>query len=229
MSSNVVKTMRQLRVPDAHRIEFGDRTSSDLARESEQAVRDMLRQAEEQAQQIVNDARHEAETVREAARAKGYEEGRESIWAELKSATAQQWKPVHDATQGIFAQIAVMTDWSRWCQEEVTIDVARAMAEAVLASAVKDRPEWFSEYLGRALEALDESAVRVAVGDGLVAQLEGMVEHLRDQVQITESFVDRTLPAYDVRLQSEGLTVVAGIETALQQLVEGMRYGNREL
>ena len=225
MSSKVVKTIRQLRVPEAHRIEAAVGGSRQW--EAEETVKTILAAAETQAQKILAQAKEEARIVLEEARARGWEDGKEAAWQELRQQVTAEWDGLRQPIARILEQVERLAGWTRLAGEENVLLVAKLMAESVLKAAAEEHPEWFASYLGRVIEQIDAGRVRLAVGEHWARSLEALQHSLAAVAAVAESFVDRTLPPFEVRIEAEGQAVVAGIETALDQLVDGVRYGDR--
>jgi flagellar biosynthesis/type III secretory pathway protein FliH len=223
MSSKVVKTMRQLRVPDAHRIEV--EAAPWPTRETELMMRKIVDEAEQEAAAVLSAAHMQAEALWEEARQRGTEEGRKAGFELGVSEVRQEWQTVRERALEIVSLFEEMSAWQQLAAGEHVATVAKAMAGAVLRLATAEHPAWFSEYLGRVAAELDAKTVRLAVGEAWADFLDDIARDLRAVVQVTESWVDRSLPPFEVRIASEGLELLAGIETALTQMLEAMRYG----
>ncbi len=225
MSSNVVKTTRQLRVPESHRVGAISRAGGHQA--SEEAIRHIVEEATQEAEAIMAKAQAQAQAVLETAREQGREEGREAVWQELRAATEVQWEPVRAALAEIFGRVERISAWLELCQDPATLALARLMADSILTAAVRERPEWFADYLGQVIETLRVDSVRLAVGEAWAEQTERLIGLLTPVVGVAEAFVDRALPPFEVRIESEGVAAVAGIKTALDQIEDEVRYGDR--
>ncbi|MCL5065666.1 MAG: hypothetical protein M1600_11450 [Firmicutes bacterium] len=225
MSSNVVKTVRQLRVPDAHRIGLVAPVVDH--QKSEEALRKILEEAQLEAERIVAEARREAEVERQKARDRGLEEGREAVWQELQQQVAREWESARAPLNALLDTVERMTDWLELWQDDNVVRIAKVLAESILTMAVEEHPGWFADYLAKVVGSMRVEAVRLAVGERWADKLEMLVGSLSPIVTVAAALVETALPPYEVRIEGEGLTALAGMATALSQIEDEVRYGDR--
>jgi len=121
---------------------------NDMARQADQYVGDV----QSKANQLVDDARQEAERIRTKAREEGRGAAVQQAFETLQGELLQQWQTVRPAITELVGQIDAQRDaWlRRW--EDQAVHLACAIAEKVIRSELKQRPEITVELVREALQ-----------------------------------------------------------------------------
>lgn len=225
MSFRVVKSMRQLRVPEPLRL-VSEQDTAPTPAVMEQALANILHQAEAEARTIVEQAKREAQKVAREARQAGFEEGREAAWQELSTQFHTEWDPVAEQLRAISARARELADFQRMQADEEVVALAAVLAERLLGSVLVEHPEWLEDHLAGALALLPNESLRLSVGTGFADSVESLAERMVSTMGSVDAVVDAAMPRFEVRLNSAGVTMLAGIESGIGQLVDTIRYGD---
>lgn len=215
---SLVELSQPLRVPDP----LGEVEREDL----KQLAEEILAGAREEADRIVAEARLHVGEWEEQARSEGHAAAREEALGEARAAIAGF---VDAVTQGLAEPLQKarrLEAWLDWRELEVAARLGRVMAGQVLGTALDERPELWTGYLAKILDEIPDRPLTVHVPPDLAGKTETLARELAAIPQTVSVELDRGLAAGQFRLTAQtGLEIVAGIDTALDQMLDEVLYG----
>ncbi|MCC9645320.1 flagellar assembly protein FliH [Rhodopirellula sp. JC740] len=220
---------------------LADFNLSDLAEKG----REELRQAREQARQLLADAEKQAAEMKQAAEARGYEDGVQKASQDIETKIAQlaeaKTKSQLQALQ--IASTKMHAQFDQWMQQyaEVLTETAIAATERLVRANLNELPvptslkeagyeesphqqhllvRWASEALHSTRSA---GRLVLAVHPDLLAELGQRFDELLASPDLPEEscvIPDETLPVGEVVVRQEGGEIRAGLQAQLERLRE---------